>query len=67
MNKAFEEFRELVLNDKSMQKDLQAIAESDNFVSRVVELARLSGFEFTASDIEDEMRSARQKWFERGV
>ena len=67
MRKSFEDFRELVLGDVSMLKDLQAITDSVEFVSRVVELARLHGFEFSDADIEEEMRRARRKWFERGI
>ena len=67
MRKSFEEFRELVLGDVSMQKDLQAKTDSVEFVPRVVELARMHGFEFTAADVEDEMRRNRREWFERGI
>ena len=67
MSKSFDQFREVVLGDSSIQADLYAITDSGEFVSRVVELARKYGFEFTAVDVEEEMRRARRKWFERGI
>jgi predicted MarR family transcription regulator len=67
MRKSFEDFRELVLGDVSLQEDLQAITDPGKFVSRVVELAGVHGFEFNAADVEEGMRRARRKWFERGV
>ena len=67
MRKSFEDFRELVLGDLPTQEQLQAITDAGEFVSRVVELGQTHGFGFTAADVEEEMRTARRKWFERGI
>jgi predicted ribosomally synthesized peptide with nif11-like leader len=56
----FEEFRDLVLEDKSMQKELRRLLDRNEFIARVIELAREHGFEFTAAEIDEELRVGRR-------
>ncbi|PYT00802.1 MAG: hypothetical protein DMF63_05715 [Acidobacteria bacterium] len=58
--KTFEEFRDLVLDDKSMQKQLRRLSDRNEFIARVVELGREHGFEFTAAEVEEELRVGRR-------
>ena len=59
---SFEEFRDLVLADENLQKDLRRFSDRNGFIARVVEVALDHGFEFTASDIEEQMRIEQRSW-----
>ena len=60
----FEEFREIVLNDESLQRQLRGLMDMDEFISRVVELGRVHGFSFTAYDVGDAVRASQRSWLE---
>ena len=60
----FEEFREIVLDDESLQKQLRDLMDMDEFISRVVELGRSHGFSFTAYDVGDAVRASQRSWVE---
>ena len=60
----FEEFREMVLDDEALQEQLRDLMDMDQFVARVVELGRGHGFNFTAYDVGDAIRSSQRSWLE---
>jgi hypothetical protein len=63
----FEEFRNVVLDDESVQGELRGLDNEREFISRVVELGRARGFDFNESDVEDELSRARRTWLEAGI
>lgn len=61
----FEEFRKVVLEDVSLQKQLRNLTRRDRFIARVIKLGAERGFEFTADEIFEEMDASRRSWIER--
>ena len=64
LNTSFENFRDIVLADEAMQKDLRGLPDRKEFIARVVELSREHGFELSSDDIENEMRLGSRVWTE---
>ena len=64
LDASFEKFRDLVLADEAMQKELRGLSDRKEFVARVVELSRENGFELSSDDIENEMRLGSRVWTE---
>jgi|KBSSwiStaDraftv2_1062776.scaffolds.fasta_scaffold766352_2 hypothetical protein len=64
LNTSFEKFRDLVLADETMQKELRGLSDRKEFIARVVELSREHGFELSSDDIENEMRLGSRVWTE---
>jgi hypothetical protein len=62
LNTSFEKFRDLVLADEAMQKELRGLSDRKEFIARVVELSREHGFELSSDDIETEMRLGGRVW-----
>ena len=62
--RSFEEFRDLVLADENLQRDLRCFSDRKGFLARVVEVALEHGFEFTPSDIEEQMLIGQRSWTE---
>ena len=60
----FDEFKEIVLGDESLQAQLRDLMDMDEFISRVVELGRSRGFSFTAYDVGDAIRASQRSWLE---
>lgn len=63
----FEQFRQLVLDDLSLQRELQGFAERDTFAQRAVELGAARGLHFTAEDVIETIRASRREWSERSI
>ena len=63
----FEQFRNVVLEDLSLQKQLRAFTGRDTFIPCVVKLGAERGFQFTAEDVEDAMNASRRVWIERWI
>ncbi|MGC2236230.1 MAG: Nif11-like leader peptide family natural product precursor [Pyrinomonadaceae bacterium] len=63
----FEQFRNVVLEDLSLQKQLRAFTKRDIFIARVVKLGAERGFQFTAEDVEEAMNANRRDWIERWI
>jgi hypothetical protein len=63
----FDQFREMVLQDLSLQEALAGTTDREVFISLVERLGRERSFEFNASDVEDALRAARRSWIERGI
>lgn len=52
----FEQFRHLVLADRSLQKELRSITDKEIFIRRVLELGSENGFDFDRNTVEEAMR-----------
>jgi predicted ribosomally synthesized peptide with nif11-like leader len=65
--KQFEQFRQVVLEDLSLQKQLRKFIRRDRFVDRVVKLGTERGFQFTAQDVREAMSECRRNWLERWI
>lgn len=63
----FHRFRELVLTDQDFQKQIRDIDDREEFISRVVELAKSNGFEFDSQTVADEMMRGKREWIERWI
>lgn len=63
----FEQFRQLVLDDLSLQRELQGFTERDVFVERAVELGAARGLHFTAAEVVEAIRASRREWSERSI
>ena len=63
----FEEFRRLVLDNASLQKDLFDVTDRLAFIARVVELGEQNEYEFTSAEVEEAMNAARRDWIERMI
>jgi spore germination protein YaaH len=63
----FEEFRDLVLADNSLQEVLRLLANRNEFLTRLIELASERGYEFTMAELEEEMRKSRRSANDRGI
>jgi len=63
----FEEFRELVLSDESLQEALREVTERADFIAKVIELSRKRGYEFSSAEVAEEMRVARQTLTATGI
>lgn len=67
MNENFEKLRQLVLQDSALQKELQSISESEEFIRRVVETGREKGLNFGEEDVLAAMNEGRRVWIERWI
>ena len=63
----FEQFRNVVLEDVSLQKRLRNFTRYDRFIARVVRLGAERGFEFTADDVLEAINASRRSWIERWI
>ncbi|HEX8852621.1 MAG TPA: aspartyl/asparaginyl beta-hydroxylase domain-containing protein, partial [Pyrinomonadaceae bacterium] len=62
---SFEQFRQTVLQDTSLQERLRVTNDPAAFLSLVLELGREGGHHFTAADVEEARRESRRAWLER--
>lgn len=58
----FEEFRQVVLQDTSLQKQLRETHNLKAFLSLILQLGEERGYSFTAEDVEDALRKTRRAW-----
>jgi hypothetical protein len=65
--KDFEQFRQLVLEDISLQKRLRNITRRHTFAARAVKLGAERGFQFTAQDVYEALGEWRRLWIERWI
>lgn len=63
----FEQFRQIVLQNISLQKELRNIERRNEFTERVVQLAAEKSFEITNADVEEAISSARRAWSRRWI
>lgn len=64
-SEGFERFRQLVLSDPGLQRQLQSATDRDALVARTVELAARCGLAVTVVDVEAALAAARRSWHER--
>jgi hypothetical protein len=64
---SFEQFRNVVLEDLSLQERLRVFTERDEFIARVVESGAERGFQFTAEEVMEAMNASRRGWIERWI
>ncbi len=62
---SFEQFRELVFQDATLQAELKTVVEHDEFVALTVRLGTERGYSFTDADVLAAERAARRAWLER--
>ena len=65
--KAFAQFREMVLDDEHLQARMRDIMERSEFITTVVAAACEAGYEITAEDVEFQMNAGRRAWIERWI
>ena len=63
----FERFRQLVLDDISLQERLRSATEWPAFVTTALGEAGDRGVELTATDLEAARRAATRSWLDRWV
>ena len=62
-----ERFCRLVLDDPVLQKKLRDLTNRDEFLEKMIELGRLSGFEISREEVVEQMRENRQLWNDRWI
>lgn len=60
-------FRQLVLADPTLQRQLRSLPSRAEFVRRTVALAAAEGCAVTAQDVEEGLLASRRNWFERWI
>jgi hypothetical protein len=63
----FDAFRDLVLGDPELQRQLLAVKEAEPFTELAARLAQERGIDLTPTDILWALQDARQSWHERTV
>lgn len=64
---AFTEFRQLVLQDAALQRQLQQVEDLKEFASLAIALAARHALEITPADLDVALREARRAWLERWI
>ena len=62
---AFEQFRQMVLQDLALQERLRATTDQRSFLDLVVRVGGERGCHFAPEDVEAAMRASRRAWIER--
>ncbi len=60
--RSFEQFRERVLEDTSLQEELRDVPDRETLVPLLIELGLQHGFAFRANEVETAMDTARLEW-----
>ncbi len=61
----FAQFRELVMRDAALQKELREIADEEALSARVTAAGRERGFAISGEDLEGAVRANARAWIER--
>jgi hypothetical protein len=64
---AFEQFRELVLDDDALQAELRPARNLSELVPLVLTLARERGMQIDAQDVEAAWQAAQRAWIVRWI
>ena len=64
---SFEQFRQLVLQDMSLQERLRETPDRESFLTLVIQLGEERGHDFTVEDVENAMRESQMAWRLRWV
>ena len=65
--KSLDAFRDMVLDDPSLQEKLLATADVDLFAALTVALGAERGLRFSADDVHEALRASRRVWLERWI
>jgi Nif11 domain len=63
----FEQFKQLVLQDFSLQEQLRLFTERDEFIMQVIEISGKYGFQITIEDIEEVWQTNSRLLIERWI
>lgn len=63
----FEQFRQMVLQQKNLQEKLSVISDKEEFYKSVMELGRENGFDFTIENIREALMKNQRAWIERWI
>jgi len=63
----FEQFRELVLREPELQRELREPEDFSTFLPVVLQLARERGYPVAAEEVESAWRAAQRAWIERWI
>jgi hypothetical protein len=64
---SFEQFRQLVLRDITLQEQLRETPDRESFLTLVVQLGEERGYHFVAEDVEAAIRDGQHAWRLRWV
>ena len=64
---SFDSFRNLVLQDPALQRELRDITDYRLFTELVVKLGNECGFNFTTLEVESAINASRRAWLERWI
>ena len=63
----FERFRQLVLGDLSLQRELMKVTDRKEFTALILQLGERQGAHFTAGDVDAAFQAARRAWTKRAT
>jgi hypothetical protein len=63
----FEQFKQLVLEDISLQEELRRFTDRREFFNKVIEAGEKHGFRITTADIEEVWRTNSSLWINRWI
>lgn len=63
----FEKLRQIVLENASLQSELQKVSEINEFIPRVIEIGERYDLHFGEKEITEAMRENRRAWIERWI
>ncbi len=66
-NSSFEQFRQIVFQDATLQRELHELVDPNEFIARVVALGAARGFDFNTKDVQQAMTDGRRAWIERHI
>jgi hypothetical protein len=64
---SFEQFRQLVLREPSLQVKLRETMDLGNFVDLVLQAGKDQGFDFTKAEVQEALQASRRAWLERWI
>lgn len=65
--KELERFRQLVLGDSTLLKQLWQTTETESFIALTVRLGLERGFDFTGEEVRTQMRASHLAWMQRWI
>lgn len=67
MSSHFEQFRQLVLREPSLQQQLREPSSLPAFFDLTVQLGAERGYHFSAEDVQAALNASRRAWLERWI
>lgn len=62
---SFEQFRQLVLRDRDIQRRLRETPDRESFVGATLEAGAELGYSFSAEEVSEALRAGQRAWIER--